>query len=133
MTTLTFESLNPATGQVIGSHPKQSAQAVQEAVGRAETAAAWWDRLGHAGRRRRLLDYKAVVTPPSRELAELVHQETGKPVADASLELVLADRRTSTGRRATRRRVLGRRRVSSGMLGVNQAATLEYLPLGSSA
>ncbi|WP_327109416.1 aldehyde dehydrogenase family protein [Nonomuraea glycinis] len=129
MTTLTFESLNPATGQVIGSHPKQSAQAVQEAVGRAETAAAWWDRLGHAGRRRRLLDYKAVVTRHLRELAELVHQETGKPVADASLELVLAITHLDWAARNAPK-VLGRRRVSSGMLGVNLAATLEYLPLG---
>ncbi|GGP04880.1 aldehyde dehydrogenase family protein [Nonomuraea glycinis] len=129
MTTLTFESLNPATGQVIGSHPKQSAQAVHEAVGRAETAAAWWDRLGHAGRRRRLLDYKAVVTRHLRELAELVHQETGKPVADASLELVLAITHLDWAARNAPK-VLGRRRVSSGMLGVNLAATLEYLPLG---
>lgn len=129
MTTLTFESLNPATGQVIGSHPKQSAQAVREAVGRAETAAAWWAGLGHAGRRRRLLDYKAVLTRHLRELAELVHQETGKPVADASLELVLAITHLDWAARNAPK-VLSRRRVSSGMLGVNLAATLEYLPLG---
>jgi acyl-CoA reductase-like NAD-dependent aldehyde dehydrogenase len=129
MTTLTFDSLNPATGQIVGSHPKQSAQAVREAVGRAETAAAWWARLGHAERRRRLLDYKAVVTRHLRELAELVHQETGKPVADASLELVLAITHLDWAARNAPK-VLGRRRVSSGMLGVNLAATLEYLPLG---
>jgi acyl-CoA reductase-like NAD-dependent aldehyde dehydrogenase len=129
MTTLTFDSLNPATGQVVGSHPKQSAQAVREAVGSAETAAAWWARLGHAERRRRLLDYKAVVTRHLRELAELVHQETGKPVADASLELVLAITHLDWAARNAPK-VLGRRRVSSGMLGVNLAATLEYLPLG---
>ncbi len=113
MTTLTFDSLNPATGQVVGSHPKQSAQAVREAVGRAETAAVWWARLGHAERRRRLLDYKAVVTRHLRELAELVHQETGKPVADASLELVLAITHLDWAARNAPK-VLGRRRVSPG-------------------
>ncbi|MFI7451754.1 aldehyde dehydrogenase family protein [Nonomuraea sp. NPDC049714] len=129
MTTLTFESLNPATGQVVGSHPRQSAEAVREAVGRAETASAWWAGLGHAERRRRLLDYKAVVTRHLRELAELVHQETGKPVADAALELVLAITHLDWAARNAPK-VLGRRRVSSGMLGINLAATLEYLPLG---
>ncbi|MEV4891123.1 hypothetical protein AB0K48_17200, partial [Nonomuraea sp. NPDC055795] len=48
MTTLTFDSLNPATGTVVGSHPKQGQEAVHAAVGRAEEAAAWWAGLVQA-------------------------------------------------------------------------------------
>ncbi|GAA3134256.1 aldehyde dehydrogenase family protein [Nonomuraea salmonea] len=129
MTTLTFDSLNPATGAVVGSHPKATPEAVHEAVGRAETAAAWWAALGHAERRRRLLDYKAVLTQHIRELAALVHEENGKPVGDATLELVLAVTHLDWAARNAAK-VLGRRRVNTGMIGLNLAATLEYLPLG---
>ena len=129
MTTLTFDSLNPATGVVVGSHPKQGSDTVHEAVGRAEEAARWWAGLGHAERKRRLLDYKAVIVRHLRELAELVHQETGKPVADATLELVLAITHLDWAARNAQK-VLGRRRVSGGMIGANLAASLEYLPLG---
>ncbi|MGW0477848.1 aldehyde dehydrogenase family protein [Nonomuraea sp. NPDC003214] len=129
MTTLTFDSLNPATGAVVGSHPNQDAEAVSAAVARAETAAAWWGGLGHAGRRRRLLDAKAVVTRHLRELAALVHEETGKPVGDATLEIVLAITHLDWAARHAEK-VLRRRRVATGMIGVNLAASLEYLPLG---
>ncbi|NRQ32924.1 aldehyde dehydrogenase family protein [Nonomuraea sp. NN258] len=129
MTTLTFDSLNPATGEVVGSHPKHSQDTVRQAVGRAEEAAAWWAALAPAERRRRLLDYKAVVTQNLRELADLVHRETGKPTGDAVLEIVLAVTHIDWAARHAEK-VLGRRRVSTGMIGMNLAATLEYLPLG---
>ncbi|MFC7589177.1 aldehyde dehydrogenase family protein [Nonomuraea antimicrobica] len=129
MTTLTFDSLNPATGEVVASHPQHTPQDVHQAVGRAEEAAAWWAALGHAERRRRLLDYKAVLTQHLRELAALVHQETGKPVGDATLEIVLAVTHLDWAARNAPK-VLGRRRVATGLIGLNLAATLEYLPLG---
>ncbi|MBN6055989.1 aldehyde dehydrogenase family protein [Nonomuraea sp. RK-328] len=129
MTTLTFDSLNPATGEVVGTHSKQDATAVREAVGRAEEAAVWWAALGPAGRRRRLLDYKAVLAGRLRELAALVHEETGKPVGDAALELVLTITHLDWAARNADK-VLRRRRVRTGMIGVNLEATLEYLPLG---
>ncbi|MFI6479940.1 aldehyde dehydrogenase family protein [Nonomuraea sp. NPDC050663] len=129
MTTLTFDSLNPATGQVVGSYPKQAADAVHEAVGRAEEAARWWAGIGHQERRRRLLDYKAVVTRNLRELAQVVHDETGKPIADATLEIVLTITHLDWAARNAHK-VLRPRRVSTGMIGMNMAATLEYLPLG---
>ncbi|MFI9588861.1 aldehyde dehydrogenase family protein [Nonomuraea sp. NPDC052265] len=129
MSTLTFDSLNPATGEVVGSHPKHDAQAVHEAVARAGTAAEWWAALPPGERRRRLLDYKAVIARRLRELAALVHEETGKPVGDATLEIVLAVTHLDWAARNAAK-VLGRRRVATGMLGLNLAATLEYLPLG---
>ncbi|UBU15150.1 aldehyde dehydrogenase family protein [Nonomuraea gerenzanensis] len=129
MTTLTFDSLNPATGEIVGSHPKQTPDAVHAAVGLAEEAAVWWAALGPAERRRRLLDYKAVLAQHLKELAELIHQETGKPAGDATLELVLTLTHLDWAARNAQK-VLGRRRVATGMIGLNLAATLEYLPLG---
>ncbi|NBE97449.1 aldehyde dehydrogenase family protein [Nonomuraea sp. KC401] len=129
MATLTFDSLNPATGETVGTHPNQAPEAVRQAVGRAEEAARWWAAIGAAERRRRLLDYKAVVTRELRALARLVHEETGKPVGDATLELVLAITHLDWAARNAAK-VLGRRRVATGMIGLNLTATLEYLPLG---
>lgn len=129
MTTLTFDSVNPATGQVVGSHPRQDAEAVREAVTLAVTAAQWWAGIGHAERRHRLLDYKAVVTRNLRELTALVQAETGKTAGDAALEIVMTITHLDWAARKAQR-ILGRRRVGSGMIGVNMAATLEYLPLG---
>ncbi|MEV4248592.1 aldehyde dehydrogenase family protein [Streptosporangium canum] len=126
---LTFDSLDPATGAVVGTHPVQDAAAVRAAVAEAGTAAVWWAGLGWAERRRRLLDYKAVITRNLAGIAAAVHDETGKPEADATLEIVLAITHLDWAARNAHR-VLGPRRVSPGMMGVNIAATLEYRPLG---
>ncbi|MGW4640062.1 aldehyde dehydrogenase family protein [Sphaerisporangium sp. NPDC004334] len=133
MTTATeqaaFDSLNPATGAVVGTHPRHDAEAVHAAVERAGQAARWWAGLGFEARRRRLLDYKAVLVANLGRIADLVHQETGKPIGDATLETVLTITHLDWAARNARK-VLGRRRVSPGLLGANLAATLEYLPLG---
>ncbi|WP_344056279.1 aldehyde dehydrogenase family protein, partial [Sphaerisporangium rubeum] len=125
----TFESVHPATGVVVGTHPIDDAVSVDAAVERGRGAALWWGRLGFDERRRRLLDYKAVVTRNLRRIAEAVSQETGKPEGDATLEAAIAITHIDWAARNARK-VLGPRRVPSGLLGVNLAATLEYLPLG---
>ena len=42
VTGTTFESLNPRTGDVVGTHPVNTAEEVQAAVDRAHEEAAWW-------------------------------------------------------------------------------------------
>ncbi|GGL36131.1 aldehyde dehydrogenase family protein [Planomonospora parontospora] len=125
----TFDSLDPATGTVVGTHPVHDAAAVRAAVAEAGRAAQWWGGLSRAERRRRLLDYKAVVTRDLARIAETVHRETGKPKADAVLEVILTVIHLDWAARNARR-VLGPRRVFPGLVGANLAATLEYQPLG---
>ena len=125
----TFDSLEPATGAVYASFPVQDAQAVGAAVARARAATGWWQDLGFSGRKERLDAWKTLLAKRLPELAEVMHKENGKPLGDAQLELVLAiDHLAWAGKNA--RRVLGPRRVSSGMMMANQAASLEYQPLG---
>ncbi len=124
-----FDSCDPATNEVVGSHPVHDEAAVRAAVAAAGEAAGWWEGLGFAGRRRVLLGYRAVLTANLRRIADLVHRETGKPVDDALLETVLAITHIGWAARHARR-VLGPRRVAPGLLGINMAATLEYRPLG---
>ncbi|MFC4589238.1 aldehyde dehydrogenase family protein [Sphaerisporangium corydalis] len=125
----TFDSVNPASGAVVGTHPLHDAEAVRAAVESAGEAAVWWAGLGFDGRRRRLLDFKAVLTQNLTRVAALIGEETGKPIGDATLETVLAITHLDWAARNAPK-VLGRRRVPTGLIGINLAATLEYLPLG---
>ncbi|MGH3615537.1 MAG: aldehyde dehydrogenase family protein [Pseudonocardia sp.] len=125
----TFDSLDPRTGEVVGSHPVHDTAAVEAAVVRAVGAARWWRGLGFADRRRRLGEWRKALAHRLDDLARIVSAETGKPVDDARLELVLAiDHLDWAARNA--QRVLGRRKVSPGLLMANQAATLGYPPIG---
>jgi acyl-CoA reductase-like NAD-dependent aldehyde dehydrogenase len=125
----TFDSLNPATGEVIGTYPVYNEQDVADTVQRAQAAAQWWADLDWSARRQRLLAWKSYLTRYTGRLAELVHTETGKPVADAQLEILLTIVHLDWAAKNARR-VLGRRRVRSGLVALNQAATLEYRPFG---
>ena len=127
--TATFESLDPATGEVVGSYPVHDADAVRAAVAQARTAAEWWSGLGFAGRAKLLLKWKGVVTRRAQQLAEVVHAETGKPHADAMLEIVLAiDHLSWAAKHAGK--VLGPKKRSAGLLMANQTAIVEYQAMG---
>jgi aldehyde dehydrogenase (NAD+) len=124
-----FESVSPASGELVATFPVDGPARVDAVVERAHAAAEWWAGLGFDGRRARLRAWKGVIARRGMELAELVHRENGKPVADALLEIMLAvDHLEWASRHAAK--VLGRRRVPSGLTAANQAATLEYAPLG---
>ncbi|MCM3516414.1 aldehyde dehydrogenase family protein [Nocardioides sp. P86] len=125
----TFDSLDPATGDVVGTHPVDDAAAVDAAVARARQSAGWWAALGFDGRKEVLAQWRGVLTRRIGQLAAVVHAETGKPHADAALEIGLAiDHLAWVGAHAEK--VLGRKRVSPGLLLSNQTASVEYLPLG---
>src|SRR5690349_15460982 len=85
-----FESLDPATGEVVGEHPIHDAEAVDAAIDRAREASLWWAGLGWKERRTRLLNVKGALTRSLNRVAMVIHRETGKPVEDAQLEVVMA-------------------------------------------
>ncbi len=124
-----FDSLDPSTGDVVARWAVDDDLSVQEAVDRARVAAQWWADLGPDERRTRLLAWKGVVARRIRQLAQLVHRENGKPLDDAILEIVIAiDHIDWAARNAGK--VLGPRRIRPSLLSANQAATLEYTPMG---
>jgi acyl-CoA reductase-like NAD-dependent aldehyde dehydrogenase len=128
-TTTTFDSLDPTTGDVVGTHRLSSADDVRAAVERARVEAEWWSSLPYGERERHLARWKGVVTRRLGQLAELMHRETGKPHGDALLEAALAiDHLAWAGGHAEK--YLKRRRVSPGLLMSNQAASVAYRPLG---
>jgi acyl-CoA reductase-like NAD-dependent aldehyde dehydrogenase len=126
----TFDSLDPSTGAVVATFPVNTAADVEAAVARARVAARWWRELGWSGRRDRLDAWKRLIVKRAEELADLVHRENGKPLSDARLiEVTLpVDHIAWAAKNAPK--VLGSRKVPAGLLMANQAATLEYQPLG---
>jgi acyl-CoA reductase-like NAD-dependent aldehyde dehydrogenase len=124
-----LETVNPATGEVLATFPEHGRREVDAAVAAAREAAVWWAGLGWNGRRLRLLAWKSYLVRYMGRLAQLMHEETGKPLDDAKLEIILAILHIDWAARHARR-VLRPRRVRSGLAAINQASTVEYQPLG---
>src|SRR5256885_1929243 len=120
---------NPAAGEEVGRFPVAGPAEVAAAVGRARGAAPWWAGIGYAERRHRLLRWRADLARRLPELAELMHRENGKPVAEAIMEAGGGiDHIAWAARHA--RRVLRSRRVPSSLLQIEYSARLEYQPFG---
>jgi acyl-CoA reductase-like NAD-dependent aldehyde dehydrogenase len=124
-----LETVNPATGEVLATYPVHGRREVDATVAAAREAAAWWAGLGWSGRKIRLLAWKSHLTRYLGRLAQLVHEETGKPLDDARVEIIAAILHIDWAARHARR-VLRPRRVRPGLAALNQAATVEYQPLG---
>jgi aldehyde dehydrogenase (NAD+) len=114
---------------VVGSHPVHNAAEVAARVAVARIAAGWWAGLGFAGRKARLDTWRRVISRRVEDLVTLMSAETGKPADDARLELalVISHLHWAAG---NAERVLRRRSVKTGLLMMNQSATIEYQPLG---
>ena len=124
-----FQSLNPATGEIVGEHPVHGEEAVNTAIERARAASVWWGGLGWKERRIRLLNVKGALTRSLNRFATLIHEETGKTIEDAQLEVVMAITHIDWAARKAER-FLGPRGVFPGLLAINQKCVLEYQPLG---
>jgi acyl-CoA reductase-like NAD-dependent aldehyde dehydrogenase len=125
----TFQVRSPANGEVLATYPVCGERDVAAAVERAHDAAAWWAGLPWQERRLRLLAWKSHITRYMMRLAAIVHDETGKPTDDATLEIVNTILHIDWAAKNARS-VLKPKHVPSGLAMINQAATLEYHPLG---
>jgi acyl-CoA reductase-like NAD-dependent aldehyde dehydrogenase len=124
-----LETVNPATGEVLATFPVHGRRDVDAAVARAREAAAWWAGLDWRQRRIRLLAWKSHLVRYLARLAQLVHEETGKPLDDATLEIILAIVHIDWAARHARR-VLRPRRVRGGLFSAHLTGSVEYQPLG---
>jgi succinate-semialdehyde dehydrogenase/glutarate-semialdehyde dehydrogenase len=122
-------STNPATGVEAGRFPVADPDDVLRAVERSREAARWWSDLGFAGRKERLLRWRAALANRIAELAELCHAEGGKPIADAIVEIASAIEHIDWAARNAKR-VLRSRRVRSRLIVAEFSGHLEYQPYG---
>ncbi|MFF3574938.1 aldehyde dehydrogenase family protein [Nocardia jiangxiensis] len=122
-------SVNPATGEVIDTHPIADEEAVAAAVAKARTAAGSWGALSYADRKRYLLRWATRLVEKSDELCDLIHAENGKTRDDAFLELLLTLEHISWAAKNAEK-VLQTKKVSPGALMSNFGAYIEQRPLG---
>jgi acyl-CoA reductase-like NAD-dependent aldehyde dehydrogenase len=125
----TFQVRSPATGEVLATYPVLRERDVAATVERAREAAEWWGGLPWQDRRLRLLAWKSHLTRYMMRLASVVHDETGKPTSDATLEIVNTIFHLDWAAKHAHP-VLKPKRVPSGLAMINQAASVEYHPLG---
>jgi len=114
---------------VVGRHDVYDEAAVRATVDSAREAARWWAGVGYAVRRRRLLAWRSLLAKRLDELAQVITAEMGKPRDEARLEMVLVVEHLAWAARNAER-VLRRRKMPTGLLMINEAATLEYQPYG---
>jgi acyl-CoA reductase-like NAD-dependent aldehyde dehydrogenase len=125
----TFESVSPATGELVATLPVHDEAEVRKAVQVARRAAQWWQELGFDGRRERLQAYAGVLTRRREELLDLISRENGKPRVDAFIEHLLAVEHIDWAARNARR-VMKPRKVAGSLLLANVKPILEYQSLG---
>src|SRR3954462_7234695 len=125
----TFDSLAPATGDVVATLPVHGEAEVREAVQRARRASQWWGALSFDERARRLRAFAGVLARRRDELLDLISRENGKPRVDALIEHTLVLEHLGWAAKNARR-VMKPRKVSGSLLLSNIKPILEYQPLG---
>jgi len=83
----TFESRNPATGEVLGEVADAGAEDAKAAIGAARTAFRSWSKLTPHQRSTHLYDAWRIMTERREELARLMTSEQGKPLRMARNEV----------------------------------------------
>ena len=125
----TFESLNPATGEVVGIFPITTAKEVDDAVSRAQAASDRWAELSFRKRLIVLRDWASLLTREINNAADLIHRETGKPHSDAALEAALAIEHVSWAAKFAPK-VLSAQNRPSGLLMFNMSSQVQRVPFG---
>ena len=121
-----FESINPATEQVLARYAIMSAEALTVALEEARTTAMVWSRV-EVELRAAMLERVAVLLDAKREeFAQLITAEVGKPIAEARAEL---DKCALLCRYYAEHAVefLADQRIQSG----THESVLSYQPLGT--
>jgi acyl-CoA reductase-like NAD-dependent aldehyde dehydrogenase len=124
-------SYNPATNEALGSVPLMRGEDVVRAVKAARAAQKSWAALSFNERGRIILRARAIVLKELEEIASLIHNESGKPEAEAiSMELVpTLDLMQFFARRT--RKLLKPERIGIGQYGLmGRSSKIVYKPLG---
>ena len=126
----TIETINPTTGQSLGSVPDMEDAQVRQAVQRARAAFRIWGRLEFAERREQLLRVRDLMLDRADEVVARVCDETGKTRFEAMFTelFVTADLMDFYARHGEK--ALRPQRVANGPLRLTKRSYKVYEPLG---
>ncbi len=125
----TFNSFNPASGEIIGRYPIFTAKEVATVVTRAHEASKGWIELGFSGRKKVLLAWSRYIINNIEQIAQLISWETGKPLSDSRLEIANAVNHIGWAARHAEE-IMRTSHRAPGALMANMSATVERSPLG---
>lgn len=83
----TFQKLSPLTGEVLGTYPVTSYEQARELVAESRKSFATWKTTTIESRGRLIRKAAQLLEDRHSSLANIVRQETGKPLADSSGEI----------------------------------------------
>ena len=122
-------SYSPRTGLEIGRYRDSSAADVEQAVARARVGATSWQSIGSSGRKEVLRRWAALIASRIDEIAQLISEETGKPLSDSYLEISLTlSHLTWAAKKASR--YLRTSHRAPGILVANMSAQVHHVPFG---
>ena len=124
-------SYNPATGEEIGKVADTSAEEVQIAVENARQAFQKWRKTSYATRKKFIMKAREVILAEMDEIALLISNESGKPVAEAlSMEIApVLDLMQYFAKDAEK--ILKPRKINIGLYGfLGRSSKIVYQPLG---
>ena len=124
-----FNSFNPATGQVIGRYPLFTNKQVAQIVADARSSVDTWEALEFVGRKKTLLTWSKAILANIGEISELISLETGKPLSDSRLEVLSAVNHIGWAARHAPE-IMRRSHRAPGVLMAHMSATVERSPLG---
>ncbi|MBV8305366.1 MAG: aldehyde dehydrogenase family protein [Acidimicrobiia bacterium] len=126
----TIETINPTTGQSIGSVPDMEEAQVRQAVQRARAAFRVWGRLDFAERREQLLRVRDLMLDRADDIVARICEETGKTPFEAMFTelFITADLIDFYARHGEK--ALRSQRVATGPLRLTKRSYKVYEPLG---
>src|SRR5437763_2454777 len=126
----TIETINPTTGQTIGTVPDMEDAQVRQAVQRARAAFRIWGRLEFSERREQLLRVRDLMLDRADDVVARVCEETGKTPFEAMFTelFVTADLIDFYDRHGDK--ALRPQRVTTGPLRLTKRSYKVYEPLG---
>ncbi|ATN11668.1 succinate-semialdehyde dehydrogenase [Pseudomonas sp. FDAARGOS_380] len=80
-------SINPTNGETVGSYAYESAEQLDAALARATQAFRTWRRTSVSQRAEYLLALAAALRDQAEDMAQMITQEMGKPIAQARAEI----------------------------------------------
>jgi len=125
----TFNSFNPANGEVVGRYPIFTPKEVGSVVAQARQASEGWVQLGFNGRKKTLLAWSSYIINNIEQIAELITLETGKPLSDSRLEVANAVNHIGWAARHAEE-IMRTSHRAPGALMANMSATVERSPVG---
>src|SRR3954470_16639334 len=126
----TIETINPTTGQSIGSVPDMEDAQVRQAVERARAAFRIWGRLDFGERREQLLRVRALMLDRLGDVVAAVPEEAGKPKLEGLFPEVFVPADLIPFYARHGEKALRPERVAAGPLRLTKRSYKVYEPLG---